>query len=484
MGAIQKKFLLATILLAAIYLGFVLDLQDFQFGVRKFLTITKNACVKIIISVYLLGFFFVCNGTDVFAQINPAPATSPTATSPTATPDKPVTSTPTITLYGFIRNDMNYDTRQNFFVREGQLGLYPKDIDTAGMGGVDVNKKAQLNLLGILTRLGVKVSGPDAFGAKTTAVIEGDFFGQADVNIGLLRLRHGYVKLEWKKSALTLGQTWYPLFIPECFPGVVNFNTGIPIAPFGWAAQIKYTAKLGAKTSLSFTAYKPREFSVPGVSNTETTNSASMNAVLPELNAHLQYKSDALLAGAQLDFSSIMPYIKYGSNPVKISKERVNAFTVMAYTKITGKKLSIKAMALLGQNTAHWVMMGGYYGYKANANAIETYKPAKSTAAWLEVYSNNKKVSPGLFIGYTVNGGAADNATAAYGRMVGVNGRGIKDLFRVAPRMDICSGKLKFGTELEYTSANYGTRGNNGKVANSTSTVHNTRLTFSTIFNF
>lgn len=431
------------------------------------------------ISVQLLGVVFVCSSAYVHAQINPV-----TPASPATLPVKPVTTAPTITLYGFIRNDMNYDSRQNVFVREGQLDLYPKDIDTAGMGGVDANKKAQLNLLGILTRLGVKVTGPDAFGAKTTAVIEGDFFGQADVNIGLLRLRHGYVKLDWKKSALTLGQTWYPLFIPECFPGVVNFNTGIPISPFGWAAQIKYTAKLSAKTSLSFTAYKPREFSVPGVSTTEATNSASMNAVLPELNAHLQYKTDALLLGGEVDFSSIMPYVKYGTNPVKISKERVNALTVMAYTKITGKKLSIKAMALMGQNTAHWVMMGGYYGYKATATSIETYKPAKSTAAWVDIYSNNKKAAPGLFVGYSVNQGASSNATAAYGRMVGVSGRGIKDLLRIAPRLDIYSGKMKFGTELEFTSASYGTRGNNGKVASTASTVNNVRLTFSAIFNF
>ena len=60
------------------------------------------------------------------------------------------------------------------------------------MGGVDANGKSQLNILGILTRFGVKVSGPDALGAKTSAVVEGDFFGQGDATIGLLRLRPCY----------------------------------------------------------------------------------------------------------------------------------------------------------------------------------------------------------------------------------------------------------------------------------------------------
>ena len=103
-----------------------------------------------------------------------------------------------------------------------------------------------------------------------------------------------------------------------------------------------------------------------------------MNASIPELNAHVQYKTDKFMAGMQVDYSNIMPYVKYGTNPVRISKERVQAVTFMAYTKVTGKKVGFKAMAVLGQNTTHWVMIGGYYGYKATPNSIETYKPAKT----------------------------------------------------------------------------------------------------------
>ncbi|HMU73422.1 MAG TPA: hypothetical protein PKD93_11810, partial [Ferruginibacter sp.] len=218
---------------------------------------------KLPLTRWLIAVLASVSATFASAQTQPAPAAAP------AKPAQPIS----ITLYGFVRNDLNYDSRQMNFVREGQLDLYPKDIDTVGMAGVDANKKSQLNILGILARLGVRVSGPDAFGAKTSAVLEGDFFGQAEANIGLLRLRHGYVKLDWKKHALTLGQTWYPLFIPECYPGVVNFNTGIPIAPFGWTAQIKYTAKFTDRFNASITAYKPREFSVASVNTSETTNS-------------------------------------------------------------------------------------------------------------------------------------------------------------------------------------------------------------------
>lgn len=406
-----------------------------------------------------------------------AQTTKPVSTSTSAS------NSTSVSLYGFVRNDINFDTRQNVFVREGQLDLYPKDLDM--VNGSDYNKKSQLNILAILTRLGVKISGPDVLKAKTSAVIEGDFFGQSDVNIGLFRLRHGYVKLDWAKSSLTMGQTWYPLFIPECFPGVVNFNTGIPIAPFGWAGQIKYTAKFDDKTSFSLTAYKPREFSVPSVNAAENTNAPSMNASIPELNAHLQYKSEKFMIGVQADYSMLVPYIKYtGTAGTEINNEKVNALTLMAYTKIVTKSISIKAQAMLGQNTNHWVMMGGYFGYKPTATSKETFKAAKTNAVWADIYSNNKKVSPALFLGYSSNQGADENATAAYGRAIGVTGRGIKDLTRIAPRLDIYSGKLKFGSEIEFTTAKYGARDNSGKVNGSVDKITNTRITFSTIFSF
>jgi hypothetical protein len=398
--------------------------------------------------------------------------------------EKPAAPAVSVSIYGFIRNDMNYDSRQNVFVREGQLDLYPKDKDIQS-DGKDYNKKSQLNILGILSRLGVKISGPDAFKAKTSAVIEGDFFGQADVNIGLFRLRHGYVKLDWKKSALTVGQTWYPLFIPECFPGTVNFNTGIPIAPFGWAGQIKYTAKFTDKVNLSVTAYKPREFAVANVNSADNANAASMNATLPEMNVHLQYKADKILFGAQADYSVLKPNVKYGTAPnFLISDETVSGFTAMAYAKFTGKKIGVKTQLVLGQNTTHWVMMGGYYGYKKSAASIETYKPAKTTAAWVDVYGTGKKIVPGLFIGYSVNNGAKDSATAAYGRAIGVGGRGVKDLLRISPRLDFISGKLAFRNELEFTQAKYGTRSSDGKVKGATDKITNVRFTFSTVYNF
>ena len=62
-------------------------------------------------------------------------------------------------------------------------------------------------------------------GRKASGKLEGDFFGNTQESIGLFRLRHAYAQLAWEKSSLTLGQTWYPSFVPEVFPGVANFST-------------------------------------------------------------------------------------------------------------------------------------------------------------------------------------------------------------------------------------------------------------------
>ena len=436
-----------------------------------------------------LSFLFLCIQVFVFAQSTPQ-----TNTTTVPPPKPPAFST---TLYGFARNDMVFDSRLTEYVREGQLALWPKGKDL--VNGKDFNDKSQLNILGILTRLGVRIAGPDVLGAKVTGLVEGDFFGQAEPNIGLLRLRHGFVKMEWKNAALTLGQTWYPLFIPEAFPGVVNFSTGIPIAPFGWAGQIKYSQTLGKNLFLHLTAYRAREFAntvvtystQPSTSSAAASpNFASMNAGLPTLNAHFQYKSEKFIAGAQLDYNKTTPYTKdaNATGTAVINDASVNATTLMAYTKIVLKPISIKFQYLAAENPVQWVMMGGILEYR-DANKIISYKPIKTSAMWFEIYGNGKKWVPGLFIGTTSINGGDKGATNAFGRAVGVSGYGIQNLFRISPRIEYHAGKIKFAFEIEHTTANWGTRGNDGKVIEGDPTkpidnVANTRLTFSTIYSF
>ena len=376
----------------------------------------------------------------------PLPASPP----PPPAPEKEWEVTP----YGFVRTDFIWDTRKSAVVREGNLNLYPLDV-VLDAKGHDINATPQSNFLSITSRLGVKAKGPSVWGAKTSSVLEGDFFGNVEGGtIGLFRLRHAYVNMEWKKTTLTVGQTWYPQFIPEIFPGVANFNTGIMFNPFGWATQAKLKQMLSKEISLTFVAYKEREFTSPSA-NTGTQNSASINSVLPSLNAQIQYKGKNVLLGFGADYQSLQP-LTVSNNLV--SNEKVNSSTIFGYAKYSNDKFSIKAYGISGGNLYNLVLLGGYTG-KTIAGQVESYDPTKTSSFWVDVASNGKAIAPGFFFGYTKNNGSKDdNTTATYVNYIrGVSGNRVVDnVWRTSARVDFKKNKFRVTPELEYTAATWG----------------------------
>jgi hypothetical protein len=402
----------------------------------------------------------------------PAPAAKP----------QPVFTT---VIGGFVRTDYIWDSRKNVNVRENHLNLYPTDV-VKDANGNDLNAVPQSNFLSIVSRINLKITGPDAFGAKTSAFFEGDFFGNTEGSIGLFRIRHANASLDWAKTKLTVGQSWYPQFIAECFPGVANFSTGILFNPFGWASQAKITRSLSKSTSFALTVYKDREFG--SVSATGVGNEPSFNSVLPTIHGNLQYKNPKVLLGVGAEYRSLKPRttITGGTPAVTIENTgTVNSFTVNAYAKYTGKKATLKVYGILGQNVTHLVMLGGYVSVASTSNPIqEDFKATKTNAFWLELMSNNAKVAPALFIGYTVNNGADVAGKAAYARGVALEKRTIKDVVRAAGRIDFKSGKMRFSPELEYTTANWGTSDKMGAVTGDLTKVGNVRFLFSTSYAF
>lgn len=398
---------------------------------------------------------------------------------------KPADNTPSwgIKLYGFVRNDIMYDSRQIVSAREGDLSLYAKD-KSADANGKDINAAPTFHMLAITSRLGGTITGPDAFGAKTSAILEGEFFGNFDGGINEFRLRHAWAKLDWPKTQIAFGQYWHPMFVTDCYPGVIDFNTGMPFQPFNRSPQIRLTQKLDKanKTSLILAATAQRDFASAAPSGYNATD-PFRNSSIPNLHAQLQYKGDKLVAGAGVDFKSLRPRLSSGT-PVVVSKEKVNSTSFIAYVKVITKPVIFKAEAVMGQNLTDHLMIGGYLGYQPTTAAIETYKATKTTAFWFDMSGTGKKVVPGIFVGYTSNDGAADGGTAAFGRGIAVNGRSIKNIFRVSPRLEIISGKFKIGTEIEYTSAKYGSTTNNGKVTGTTDNANNVRVLFMTSFSF
>lgn len=394
-----------------------------------------------------------------------------------------------VNLYGFIRTDYIFDSRKSAQVREDNLNLYPLD-EVLDVNGNDLNATDASNFLSVVSRLGVKAKGPNVWGAKMSGTLEGDFFGNTEASIGLFRLRHAYVTMDWAKTSITAGQTWYPTFIPEVFPGVANFSTGILFNPFGWASQVRLKQNLTKELSFTATAYKEREFTTATATG-GTQNSASINSSLPTLHGQFQFKNKNWIAGVGVEYKSLQPLTEFAPTPTTkaVTSEKVNSTTLMGYFKYSNDKFHIKAYGISGSNLAQLVMLGGFAGY-TTAGQPEKYEASKTTAYWLDIASNSKKIAPGLFLGMTTNDGTGKTLvageTAKY-YMRGVTGSRVVDqVMRVAGRVDFKQNKFRVTPEIEYTGATWGDLNTNGNGTSDLNAkkVANTRFLISCAYSF
>lgn len=363
-----------------------------------------------------------------------------------------------VTFSGFVKNDFFWDSRQTVAAREGHFLLWPSPVIEDELGE-DINAKASFNFLAIQSRVTAKITGPDALGAKTSALIEGDFFAQSNVNINLLRLRHALVKLNWEHTELMAGQYWNPLFVTGCFPGTVSFNTGTPLQSFARNPQIRFTYKTGGLSFLA-AALGQRDYSSVGPAG--ASSSYLRNSAVPEMQVQLHYGTSNdegmnILAGAGAAYKSIVPRLT--SSPAdgvtyKVD-EKVTGFTAMAFSKLTTGPISAKVQVRYGENISDLLAISGFAATEiVNATTGElAYTPLKSMTFWAEVHSNgNPQV--GVFGGLTSNNGTKETILATepvYGRATT-----IRRLYRIAPRVIYNIGKLRLAAELEYTSADYG----------------------------
>ena len=388
-------------------------------------------------------------------------------------------------LYGWVRTDYIFDSRQSAYSREFNLNLYPLDekLDT---NGKDINAADGSNFLAITTRVGLRIKGPDVWGAKATGNIEADFFGNTELNktsagsgsTGLMRLRHATATLSWPKTAVTFGQTWYPTFVPEVFPGVANFNTGILFNPFGWAGQVKVAQKLTPELTLTVVAYKDREFQTANATGA-STNSATFNSVMPTFHGQLQYKTKTITTGLGAEYQSLKPVIE---SATFASEETVNSGMFFGYFKYANEKIITKLYGITGGNLHHLVMLGGFAGY-TEPNGQESYQPTKTSAFWVDVASANPKVAPGVFFGYTKNSGVDAGFKNLYVR--GLSGtRILDDVWRASARVDFKQNKFNISPEIEYTAATWGDMNTTGKAENTMKDVGNFRGMVRVMYSF
>tara|TARA_R110002050_G_scaffold233063_2_gene368769 strand:+ start:36914 stop:38197 length:1284 start_codon:yes stop_codon:yes gene_type:complete len=354
-----------------------------------------------------------------------------------------------IKFSGYISNDASLNTRQSISARgEGLFVLVPKPVLLDNEGN-DINKTPAFNFIGINSRIRAKINGPEAFGAKTSGMIEGDFFGvNADSKFNF-RLRHAFLKLDWEKSQLLVGQYWHPTFVTQCYPETVSFGAGSPFNPLARNPQFRFTYNFG-KITMSFTQLTNGHFTNKGAAD------AQINSLIPEFHFQAHYKTDKFIGGIGIGHKILKPEIVTTNN--YITKQKVNSNTVLAFAKITLSKLTLKTYGIYGQNNDNLVMMGGYAAIDKNytqdqiTKGIVDYTPYNNITSWLDIHTNGKTIVSGVFAGYSENLGASKNVDVS--TYVGRWGD-VKSMMRFSPRLVFISNKTSIGTEIEFSSVNY-----------------------------
>lgn len=103
------------------------------------------------------------------------------------------------------------------------------------------------------TRFSLRSTGPEVNGAKTSAFIEGDFYGGGGNNeTGNLRMRHAWLALSWENTQALFGQFW-DIFAPAV-ASTVDFRsgqfTGNPNNPRVAQARITHNFRLSDDNSI------------------------------------------------------------------------------------------------------------------------------------------------------------------------------------------------------------------------------------------
>lgn len=382
-----------------------------------------------------------------------------------------------IQLSGFVKTDFFWDTRQNACAREGHFLLWPSPVELDNTGN-DLNGKSSFNFLSLQSRLSVNLKGPDALGAKTSGLVEGDFFAQANDNINLFRLRHAFVKLNWEHVEIMAGQFWNPLFVTGCFPGTVSFNTGTPLQSFSRNPQLRITYQTGG-LSIIAAALSQRDYTSVGEAGPSTTY--LRNSATPDMHLQLHYGSSNpegpdILAGAGAAFKTIVPRLT--STPVPGTTyavaEKVQGLTAMAFAKLTTRPLTAKIQVRYGENISDLLGISGFgvTGVTDPASGEQSYTPLKSMTFWGELHTNGNP-QLGIFGGLTRNNGSKEvlSSMTVYGCATN-----IRSLYRVAPRILYNAGKVRLALELEYTSAAYGENYNEFYIPDQTTKADNLRV--------
>jgi hypothetical protein len=149
-----------------------------------------------------------------------------------------------LTIGGYVKFELDYRDygRQGF---EGNESLR--------------DKYGTINFTSTASRLNFLSRGPEAYGAKTYAFVEGDFIGvYAGSGRGTFALRHAFLSLEWPDTKLIVGQTFQKWgYLPTYANAIVSAQDLNPFIKGHRQPMIRLEHKFWRQWNLSLAVMSP-----------------------------------------------------------------------------------------------------------------------------------------------------------------------------------------------------------------------------------
>lgn len=375
--------------------------------------------------------------------------------------------------YGFIRNYLNFDSRQTYTVIGGEYNMLPYDEQWNEDRSEDLNATPHLQMQALTSRFGINVSGPKLKGMKTSAKLEGDFGGFGSNNT-LLRLRLAYLKLSDGNDEIVVGQDWHPMS-GSIMPDVLGMAAGAPFRPHSRTPQIRvssYHKSIGCTVALLWQLQFMNNGPAGADDPTSTASPAfANNALWPEAFIGVNFKQGPWFVQIGVDDQVLRPRT-HAVDAVGVARtvsEMVVSMSPTLYAQYVENMWSVKLRSTLAQNTSHLNQLVGYAVTGVNEDGSWNYSPMQATISYLNI-AYGRKYRVNLFVGYMKNLGSRENlydfGTGDY-RIYMKGGQDFTHLnsaYRVAPSFSYNIGAFNLGLEYEWTAATFGAIGDKGAI--------------------
>lgn len=401
-----------------------------------------------------------------------------------------VEAEPTVKVSGFVRMDTSHDTRQGIAGSNCTYYIYPKKIECDDQC-CDINAQGKTSLTPSVTRLRVTADGTQINNIDLSSLVELDFCAICSQEFGITRLRHAYLKADWKTKSLLVGQYWHPIYPLRCFADTVTFDGGSPIETYARYPQIRFDYHPG-NFGLKLAAYSQFQYANNGPEG--TTPAYMQNSMTPGLFGSVEIRKEKFFAGAGINMQRLLPSLSTTTTSTTVTQKtyvsnaEITSFIGTLYCSINIKDLLFKTKIAVGQNGYPFGTLGGYAVGCLNAETGKRCFENINFASWWGeiIYQKYEKMQPGIFFGVTRNLGTRNTGIYLDDEgdpiFYGYDAE-LHQVFHITPRIKSSFNHVHLGVEADFSKAWFGKMNRQGKQL-CTNSVSNLRMLVAAWYTF